>query len=181
MLKNKIVRYALIYGSLAALICITVALIQFYGLHKSPFGRYKLPAFGINIIFIIVATWVYRANNGGVLSFTEGFSIGFLTNIFAAIITGIAFFIFVQFIDKPFGHNEAILLWVKENIAGIEKIKAIHIQNFGLKEYESLLNQAKEIPTASYVLIDEIVKKQICIIGITVISIIFRRHSFNIS
>ena len=68
MLQNKILRYALIYGSIAAVICIAVALIQYYGLEKSPFGRYKLPAFGINIIFVIVATWVYRANNLGVLS-----------------------------------------------------------------------------------------------------------------
>lgn len=181
MLKNKILRYALIYGSLAALICITVALIQYYGLEKSPFGRYKLPAFGINIIFVIVATWVYRANNLGILSFTEGFSVGFMTNLVAAVITGLVFFIFVQFIDKPFGNNQAIMLWVNENIKGIEKIKDTHIRDFGIKEYEVLLKQAQEIPSAAYVFLDEIVKKQLCIVGITIVSVIFRRHTFTIS
>lgn len=181
MLKNKIVKYAFTYGSIAALICIVVALIQYYGLEKSPFGRYKLPAFGINIIFVIVATWVYRANNLGVLSFTEGFSVGFLTNLVAAVITGLVFFIFVQFIDKPFGNNQAIMLWVQENIKGIEKIKETHIRDFGIKEYEVLLKQAQEIPSAVYVLLDEIVKKQLCIVGITIVSVIFRRHTFTIS
>lgn len=181
MLKNKILKYAFTYGTIAALICIAVALIQYYGLEKSPFGRYKLPAFGINIIFVIVATWVYRANNLGVLSFTEGFSVGFMTNLIAAIITGIAFFVFVQFIDKPFGHNQAIMFWVQENIKGIEKIKDTHIRDFGLQEYQALLKQAQEIPSAGYVLLDEIVKKQLCIVGITIVSVIFRRHTFTIS
>lgn len=181
MIKSKIIRSSLIYGSFAAIICIAVALIQYYGLHKSPFGRYKVPAFGINIIFIIVATWTYRANNLGVLSFTEGFSIGFMTNLFAAIFTATVFFLFIQLIDIPYGKNQAIMLWVQENIKGIEKIKESHIQNFGVKEYESLIAQAKEVPSAFYVFIDEIVKKQICIIAITVISIIFRRHSYVIS
>lgn len=181
MLKNKILRYALTYGSLAALVCIAVALIQYYGLEKSPFGRYKLPAFGVNIIFVIVAIWVYRANNLGILSFTEGFSVGFMTNLVAAVITGLVFFIFVQFIDKPFGNNQAIMLWVNENIKGIEKIKDIHIKDFGIQEYELLLKQAQEIPSAGYVLLDEIIKKQLCIVGITIVSVIFRRHTFTIS
>ncbi len=181
MTKNKILRNSLIYGSIAAGICIFVAMLQYYGLHKSPFGRYKAPAFGINIIFIVVAVWTFRANNGGNLSFTEGFSVGFMTNLFAALFTGIFFFIFVQFIDSQWGSNQAILLWVQENIAGIEKIRDAHIKNFGLKEYNDLLKQAKEIPSAGYVFLDELGKKQICVIAITIISIIFRRHNFTIS
>lgn len=181
MIKNKIIRSALIYGSIAAAICVFVAMLQYYGLHKSPFGRYKAPAFGINIIFIIVAVWTYRANNMGVLTFTEGFSVGFMTNLIAALFTALAFFIFVQFIDKQWGNNQAIMLWVKENIAGIEKIRDAHIKSFGETEYNDLLKQAKEIPSAGYVFLDELVKKQLCIIAITVVSIIFRRHTFTVS
>ncbi|CAH0995262.1 hypothetical protein EMA8858_01382 [Emticicia aquatica] len=181
MLKSKILKYSLIYGALAACICIIVALIQYYGLHKSPFGRYKVPAFGINIIFIIVATWTYRANNLGILTFTEGFSIGFMTNLIAAFITGLVFFLFIQLIDAPYGQNQSILLWVQENIKGIERIKDTHIKDFGIIEYNILLKQAQEIPSASYVFVDEIVKKQLCIVAITIISIIFRRHTFTIS
>ena len=73
------------------------------------------------------------------------------------------------------------MLWVQENVAGIEKIREAHIKNFGLKEYEDLLKQAKEIPSAGYVFLDELGKKQLCVIAITVISIIFRRHTFVIS
>ena len=181
MIKSKILRNSLIYGSIAAGICIFVAMLQYYGLHKSPFGRYKAPAFGINIIFIVVAVWTFRANNGGVLSFTEGFSVGFMTNLFAALITGIFFFVFVQFIDSQWGNSQSIMLWVQENVAGIEKIREAHTKNFGLKEYEDLLKQAKEIPSAGYVFLDELGKKQLCVIAITVISIIFRRHTFVIS
>ncbi len=166
---------------MAALVCIIVAMIQYYGLHRSPFGRYKVPAFGINIIFVIIAIWTYRANNLGVLSFTEGFSIGFMTNLIAAIITASVFFVFILLIDVPFSNNQAIMLWVQENITGIERIKTTHIKDFGIVAYESLLQQAKEIPSAGYVFVDEIVKKQLCIVAITIISVIFRRHTFIIS
>ncbi|WP_259016935.1 DUF4199 domain-containing protein [Emticicia fluvialis] len=176
MLKNRIIRHSLLYGSMAAAICILVALIQFYGIHKSPFGRYKLPAFGINVLFILIAIWTYRATNRGVLTFTEGFSVGFLTNLFAAFITATSYFIFLQLAG-----NEAIMLWVNENIQAIEKIRDSHIKNFGLQEYTQLLEQAKQVPSAGYVFLDEIGKKQICIIAVTIISLIFRRHTFNIS
>lgn len=177
---KKAINYALKYGALAAVICMAVAMIQYYGLEKSPFGRYKAPAFGINIIFILVATWSYRANNAGILSFTEGFTVGFLTNLFASIITAFCFYVFVEWIDVPFGKNQAILYWVDENIRSVERIKLTHIHNFGQKEYDSLLLQAKIIPTAGQVFIDEIVKKQLCIVGVSIISIIFRRHQFII-
>lgn len=181
MIKNKIIRNSLIYGSLAAGICVFVAMLQYYGLHKSPFGRYKAPAFGINIIFIIVAVWTYRAKNGGVLTFTEGFSVGFMTNFFAALFTATFFYIFVQFIDSQWGNNQSIMLWIKENVNGIERIKDAHIKSFGVKEYNDLLKQANEVPSAAYVFLDELGKKQICIIAVTVISIIFRRHTFTVS
>lgn len=175
MLKNRIVRHSLFYGSIAAAICIIVALIQFYGIHKSPFGRYKLPAFGINVLFILIAIWTYRATNLGVLTFTEGFSVGFLTNLFAAFITATLYFIFLQIAG-----NEAILLWVKENVEAIEKIRDSHIKNFGVEDYTTLINQARQIPSAGYVFLDELAKKQICIVAVTVISLIFRRHTFII-
>lgn len=176
MLKSRIVKHALYYGSIAALICIIVALIQFYGAHKSPFGRYKLPAFGINILFILTAVWTYRATNRGTLTFTEGFSVGFLTNLFAAFITATFFFFFIKFAG-----NEAVLLWVKENVDAIMKIKDSHIKNFGLEEFTSLLKQAKQVPTAGYVFLDELGKKQLCIIAVTIISLILRRHTYTVS
>ena len=176
MLKNRIVKHSLYYGTIAALICIIVALIQFYGIHKSPFGRYKLPAFGINVLFILIAIWTYRATNKGVLTFTEGFSVGFLTNLFAAFITATFYYFFIKFAG-----NEAILLWVKENVEAIMKIKESHIKNFGLEDFSTLLKQAKQIPTAGYVFLDELGKKQICIVAVSIISLIFRRHTFTVS
>jgi hypothetical protein len=176
MLKNRIVRHALYYGSIAAAICIVVAMIQFYGAHKSPFGRYKLPAFGINVLFILIAIWTYRATNKGVLTFTEGFSVGFLTNFFAALITALYFYLFLKFAG-----NESILLWVKENVDAIMKIKDSHVKTFGLDDFSNLLSQAKQIPTPGYVFLDELAKKQICIIAVTIISLIFRRHTYTVS
>ncbi|MBA4850033.1 DUF4199 domain-containing protein [Emticicia sp. BO119] len=176
MLKNRIVKHSLYYGSIAALICIIVALIQFYGIHKSPFGRYKLPAFGINVLFILIAIWTYRATNRGILTFTEGFSVGFLTNLFAAFITATFYYIFLKFAG-----DEAILLWVKENVEAIMKIKDSHIKNFGLEDFSSLLKQAKQVPTAGYVFLDELGKKQLCIIAASIISLIFRRHTYTVS
>lgn len=172
MNKELLKRNSLIFGLGIAIVCIIVALVQYYFLGKSPFGKYKLPAFGVNIILIFFSIWYYRINNGGLLSFTEGFSVGFLTNLVGVLITAIFFYIFTEFID-----NQAIVLWVKENIQNIEKIKVAHIKNFGLAEYENLLKQAQKVPTPFQVFLDEISKKQLVVVAITIFTLILRRHN----
>lgn len=172
MNKELLKRNSLIFGLGIAIVCIVVALVQYYLLGKSPFGKYKLPAFGVNIIFIFFSIWYYRINNGGLLSFTEGFSVGFLTNLVGVLITAIFFYIFTEFID-----NQAIVLWVKENIQNIEKIKVAHIKNFGLEEYQNLITQARKIPTPFQVFVDEISKKQLVVVAITIFTMILRKHN----
>ena len=169
-MKHPILKYSLFFGSLAAACCIAVALIQYYTLHVCPFGRYKAPAYGINVIFIFVAIWYYRINRGGFLSFGEGFAIGFLTNIFAAILTGFVLYIFVQFVD-----NQPITLWIQENLITMQRMKEVHIKQFGEESFKQILAQSQQINNSA-VFFDEITKKQLCIVAVSLISVILRRH-----
>ncbi|MFN3848063.1 MAG: DUF4199 family protein [Spirosomataceae bacterium] len=171
MTKSKIIKYSLIFGGLTALACVLVSLIQFYGLGKSPFGKYKVPALGVNLIFIFFAVWYYRRDNGGYLSFSAGFSVGFLTNLIGSILAGLLFYVFVLVDKRP------LALWQKENIENAQKI---YNQEKDLKrkeDYKTLIENSKLEIKPSYVFLDEIVKKQYVIIGIALIGMVLRRRN----
>jgi hypothetical protein len=170
-MKNKIIKNVLLFGSLAATCCVIVALIQYYALHVSPFGRYKAPAYGINIIFIFISIWYYRIKNDGLLSFGEGVVLGFFTNLIAAFLTGLVLYLFVQLIDA-----QPLTLWVNENLKSVEMMKEIHIKQFSQESFDKLLTQSKLPISPSTVFFDEITKKQLCIVAVTLISVILRRH-----
>lgn len=89
---NPIVRKSLIFGSIAGGVCFLFFLVMYF-LNPNPLAL-RRPDLGINIIFIGVAIWYYKRENGGYLHFYEGFSLGFLTNIIAALLTGVLIFYF---------------------------------------------------------------------------------------
>lgn len=170
MIKNKILRFSLIFGGLAAVACVLVGLIQFYGLGKSPFGKYKVPALGVNLIFIFFAVWYYRRYNGGYLSFSSGFSVGFLTNFFGSLLAGLLFFLFVLTDNRP------LVLWQQENMTNAKKIYNDEKDPKRKEEYKTLIENANLEIKPSYVFFDEVVKKQYVIIGIALVAMILRRR-----
>ena len=98
---NPIVRKSLIFGSIAGGVCFLFFLVMYF-LNPNPLAL-RRPDLGINIIFIGVVIWYYKRENGGYLHFYEGFSLGFLTNIIAALLTGVLIFLFLQYVDvRPF-------------------------------------------------------------------------------
>lgn len=174
-MKKTYIINILLYGLLAGIICVIISFIQYYGLGHNPFGRFKLPAYGINVFFIFASIWAFRIKNGGLISFPEAFGTGFFTNLVAALFAAIVYYIFVKIEG-----NEIINLWQKSNINEIVKIKASHVENFGLKEYLDLLKQASIRPSASDAFWDELSKKQLCIVAVSILALVFRRHEVNL-
>ena len=95
MKRQQIFRYSITFGLLAGLGCFLFFVAMYFT--KSDPLSLRRPDIGINIILIWAAIWYFKRNNGGYLHFYEGFSIGFLTNIIAALVSGILVYLFIEF------------------------------------------------------------------------------------
>ncbi len=166
-MKKIILRQSLIFGLLAGFSCF-LFFITMYNLKSNPLN-FRRADIGINIILIWAAIWYFKRNRGGYLHFYEAFSIGFLTNLFAAIISGILVYVFIEFYDKtPFNvwifEGKALMLKEKETFSRIlndETFRKQIISFDSLKTYQ--------------IITDELMFKQIAIVPISLISMAMRK------
>lgn len=167
MNKKLLINRVLIFGGLTGLACF-LFFLGLYSIEPNPLNL-RRPDIGINIIMIWAAIWYYKRFNGGILHFYEGFTIGFLTNLIGAIISGLLIFLFIEIVDyKPF---ETWLIEGKNFLIREKKmIKEI------LNE-ENFERQLASFDTAkSYQLIfDELMFKQLSIIPISLMSLVMRK------
>ena len=167
MNTKAILKYGLIYGSLTALSCMLFFVVMYY-LNGNPL-LFRRPDIGFNIIFIGFAIWNFRRHNGGFLHFYEGFSIGFLTNIIGAILTGLFIYLFIVFID-----NQPLLNWIESSKQILIKQKATFAAILNEQNFQS---QYKAISEAKpyQIILDELMFKQFGIIAITLWTMILRK------
>jgi Protein of unknown function (DUF4199) len=165
--RNQIFKYSITFGLIAGIACFLFFLAM-YSMKSNPLSL-RRPDIGINIIMIWAAIWYFKRNNGGFLHFYEGFSIGFLTNIIAALISGVLIFLFVEIVDKqPFItwiiEGKALMLREKETFA-----KILNDDNFR----RGLLSLEKSKP--STIIYDDLMFKQFAIIPISLFSMAMRK------
>lgn len=167
-MKKQLIRYTLIYGSLTALACL-LFFVGLYNISPNPLGV-RRPDIGFNIMMIFISLAFFRRNNGGYLHFYEGVSVGFLVNMFGAILTGIGIYLFVVFYDET-----PLTAWteggVKEMYANKETFDTLLDQGNFDRTIASLKN-AKPYQ----LILDEIMFKQFSIIPITLISMALRKQ-----
>ncbi len=172
-MKNLTLRFSLIFGSLAGLSCFIFFLALYFGF-DNPLGL-RRPDIGFNIIFILVSIWYFKRYRGGYLHFYEGFSVGFLTNLIAAFISGILIYLFIELIDmKPF------TTWIFEGKMLLLKQK----DTFGkILNDESYRRQLLSFDNAKpyQIILDELMFKQLSIVAISLASMIMRRQGDAIS
>ena len=167
MNKRLILNYALTFGILAGLGCFLFFLAMYFT-QNNPLN-FRRPDIGINIILIWAAIWYYKRYNGGYLHFYEGFSIGFLTNLIAALTSGILVFLFIKIVDpNPF------LVWISE-------AKSFLIKERGtLKNILDDANFRRQLASLSnskpyQIILDDLMFKQIAIIPISLLSMAMRK------
>jgi hypothetical protein len=168
-MRNKIIKFSLIFGLIAGLLCFGFFLIL-YAVNEDPLSN-RRPDLGINILIIFLAIWLYKQRRGGFLHFYEGFSIGFLTNIIAALFNGILIFLFIKLIDpKPF---EALITngikFLNEQKEAVSKF--LSEENFNLQIKS--LQEAKPYE----IILDDLMFKQFAIVAIMLISMALRKQS----
>ncbi len=167
MKRKQILNYALIFGSLAGVACFLFFLAM-YTTKPNPLAL-RRPDIGINIIMIWASIWYFKRNNGGYLHFYEAFSIGFLTNIIGALISGILVYLFIEFVDdKPFIdwmiHGKSLLLKDKEMFEKILNEKSYR---------QSLLSFDTQKHTV--IITDDLLFKQIAIVAISLFGMSMRK------
>lgn len=168
MKRQRILKYGLTFGTIAGLVCF-LFFISLYLSDPNPLNI-RRPDIGFNIIFIFVGIWYFKRRNGGILHFYEGFSIGFVINIVAALISGVAIYLFLTFYDMtPFQ------TWLDEGVRFLESRKdsldeVLNEESFNLQV--QALREAKPYQ----VIFDELMFKQLGIIAISLISMALRRH-----
>ena len=170
-MNNKaILRYSLFYGSLAAISCL-IFFISLYFVNGNPL-MFKRPDIGFNIIFIWFAIWNFRRHNGGTLHFYEGFSVGFLTNMIAALITGISIYLYLVFIDiQPLSN------WIASSKQVLIDQKATFSIILDERNYQAQLESLSNAKPYQ-VILDELMFKQFAIIAITLLTMILRRLEY---
>lgn len=172
-MKKLIFRFSLIFGSLAGLSCFLFFLAMYFS-SDNPLSL-RRPDIGFNIIFILVAIWYFKRYRGGYLHFYEGFSVGFLTNIIGALVSGILIYLFIEFVDiKPF------TTWLMQGKMLLLKQK----DTFGkIMSDESFRRQLLSFDNGKtwQILLDELMFKQLAIVFISLVSMVMRKQGDAIS
>lgn len=167
-MRKYLLRYTLLFGGLAALSSI-LFFLGLYAIDPNPLAN-RRPDIGFNIIFIFAALYYFKRNNGGYLQFYQGFSLGFLVNIFASLLTGIFLFIFVSYIDyQPFA------TWIAEGKKMLIEQKEVFskvLNERTLKQQIEGLGKAKPYQ----LILDDLMFKQFAIVAISLLSIVMRKN-----
>jgi hypothetical protein len=169
-MRKSIIQTSLLYGLIAGFICLAF-FIALYLSNPNPLSL-RRPDLGINIIFIFASIYAFKKNNGGVLHFYEGFSVGFLTNIIAALFTGICIYLFVEFYDQA-----PLQAWID---SGIEFLKLEKENSLSEVLTEETFNsQIISLQNAKpyQLFFDELMFKQIGIIAISLCTLVLRKHN----
>jgi Protein of unknown function (DUF4199) len=166
-MRKIIVLQGLKFGVIAGIACF-LFFLAFYALKPNPLYYYKLDL-GVVIILVWAAIWYFKRYNGGILHFYQSFSIGFLTNMVAALVSGILIYLFVDFVDiKPFTtwiiESKAVLLKDKESF-----VKIMNEANFE-RQLVSLDNSKPY-----QIIFDVLMFKQLVIIPIGLLSMVMRK------
>ncbi len=166
-MRKLIFRQSLFFGSLAGIACF-VFFIVLYNLRVNPLNSRRADI-GINIILIWAAIWYFKRFRGGLIHFYEAFSIGFLTNFFAAIISGSLIYLFIEFYDY-----EPFVIWVLEGKALMLKEKETFSKILNDRTFrQQLLSFDKLKPIQ--IITDELMFKQLAIIPISLLSMAMRK------
>jgi hypothetical protein len=166
-MKKTILLQGLKFGLLAGGACF-VFFLALRAVHPNPL-LVRRPDIGINVILIWAAIWYYKRFQGGFLHFYEGFSIGFVTNVVAALFTGILLFIFCTFVDQTvfqtwISSSKDILLKDKDTF-----VKIMNEDNFN-RQLSSLSNSKPYI-----LILDDFMFKQLAIVPISLLTMIMRK------
>ncbi len=171
MLNKSIIKFPIIYGTLAGLACFLFLIFLYNVLKINPLGGKKEVAFVFIILGMILSVWATRKADGGAIEFGKAFGVTFFTTLVAGIISILLLSIFLENL-APTCLDEYIVATKTELIKNHDQI----IKN-GIAEtdYIDALNNIK-LTSIKSILIDDFIRKLfLAIIPSLMISLYFRR------
>lgn len=163
---NQIYKNSLLYGTLTALICLAF----YWGMtlvNPNPLGS-RRPDIGFNLLFIGVAMWQLKRQQNGILHFYQAFSVGFLTNLWAAFLTG--FFLYLSILLYP----APLQAWIQEGQALLMSQRATFDKILNEETFQAQIRSLAEAKPYQ-VWLDEMMFKQVAIVGITLVGMVLRK------
>lgn len=172
MLNKPLIKFPIIYGSLAAVFIFFYIIILDKVLLINPLGGKKETGIIVLIGAMILAVIQVRAANGGGLELGKGYMVCFATTIWASLLSLVFLYLFLNFIAP-----NCLPEYIKATSDELLKNKGQIIKN-GISEQD--YNEAyKNIQTTNIksILIDDFIKKIfLSIIPSFMISLYFRRR-----
>ncbi|MFN3784440.1 MAG: DUF4199 domain-containing protein [Spirosomataceae bacterium] len=166
-MKNKIIRQSLVFGLLAGVIGF-LFFIGLYFLTDNPLAK-RRPDVGFNLLFVGLSMWYLKKSNGGFIHFYQAFSTGFLTNIFAALTSGLLLFLFIQWIDQT-----PLQTWMTQGQQLLRDQRETFDKILNEEMYAAQMKALTNVKPYQLFL-DELMFKQVAIVGITLLGMVFRK------
>ncbi len=172
MIKNPLVATPLKFGLLGGSMTILMFMIT-YWMDKHPLIDMKFFDFIIIPIFIFFSLKEFRDfQNGGILHFWQGMTLGVINYLLVAVISALFILVFLNLIDP-------ILIdsYINDRLGIIDLKKEDLISQMGEETYQKSREDTLNI-TAGILALDDFLKK--CLIGLTLtipMSVLLRRRA----
>jgi hypothetical protein len=175
-MKHPIIRVSFFFGLACALVAFSFFLFLYWQKADAlSIGRLAADAFSA-FLFVIAAIWYFKkVVRRGSLHFWEGLSVGFLTNLFATIISATGIYLFITLIDPQ------VLTRHIAEMQGMlirNKAKYVIIGN-GEANFNTLLASVGQT-TGKNIFWDEILKKLVVTVLVPIVAMLFRRQPYSL-
>ncbi len=167
-MKSKVISLALFFGGICGLLSF-LFFLALYSTQPDPLSL-RRPDLGFNVLFVFLSIWYYRKKSGGYLQFYEGFSVGFLTNLIAALISAFSIYLFLILIDiTPF------TTWISEGKKFLIEQKVSMSQIMSEENFNSQL-KAFDNARPHQLIFDELIFKQFAVVAVSLTAMALRRQ-----
>jgi len=175
-MKHPLFKVSFFFGLASAMIAFSFFLFLYWrGADALGMGRLAADAFNA-FLFIVAAIWYYkRVVRKGLLHLWEGLSIGFLTNLFATLISSAVIYLFITRIDPQVLNTH---IHEMQQMLLRNKVK-YEIIGQGKVDFNQLLSTIGKT-TATNIFWDEVLKKGGVIILVPVVALLLRRQPYSL-
>ncbi len=141
---RKVLQISLFFGLLAGLLYFLFFILMYFTI-DNPLANKTAPL-GLQIIVLLFAIWYFKRLNHGYLHFYEGFTIGLVGNLLAAVLSGLLIFAFLEVIDgQPFQ------TWVSESISFLKADRPSKKEIMSDEAFEKMLMSLENSTTSSVI------------------------------
>jgi hypothetical protein len=141
---RKVLNLSLFFGALAGVLYFLFFVLMYFTI-PNPLAN-KMAPLGLQLIIVLFGIWYYKKINETYLHFYEGFTIGFVGNLLAALLSGLLIYGFVELIDMtPF------TTWISESVSFLLGDRESKKEIMSDETFERMLESVSNSKTTSII------------------------------